>query len=200
MRTFCIVLPETPGLTAKARQHFEEAGIEGVSFFDGIHAEKAGLSTVNVCEIDHPGNGWRMGFKGTGTVLSHLMLWAVLSYLPGEHFMVLESDAKFCADWKKRLFLALRDVPPDFDLLYHGSCCCQDQPKTNVKGEVWEVKYPLCTHAYIVAGKALPVLRSELRKIYAPIDIAMKLHALPKLKVYTILPRIVDQFDTTIIP
>lgn len=199
MRTFCIVLPETAALTAKAKAHFHSVGLDGVECFDGIHAQRAGLSTINVCEIDHPGNGWRMGFKPTGIYLSHFMLWAVLDYQPDSHFLVLESDAKLSVDWKSRMDQALRDVPTDFDLLYIGSCCCQDLPKSKVKGEVWRV-CPLCTHAYIVAKKALPVLRQELRRIYAPVDIAMQLHAAPKLNVYTVLPRIVDQFDTTIIP
>lgn len=200
MRTFCLTLPEKPQRTAKAKDHFNALTVRNVEFFDAIHAEKAGLATIHPYEVDHPGSGFKMGFGPTGCMLGHYMLWGALNLLWDEHFLILEDDAKFPEDWHTRFTQAMNDTPPDFDMLYVGSCCCAGRPQTQIKGEVWEVKYPLCTHAYIVAKKALPILLKAHRKFWAPIDIAMTMESHPQMKVYTVLPRIVEQFDTVIPP
>lgn len=198
IRPFIITLPEKPARKEKLIAHFKERGIHSYQFFDGLHAEKAGLSTVHPYEVDHPGSGFRMGFAPTGIMLSHYMLWSVLNFLHDDHYFIMEDDAKFPEDWHARFTQALRDVPKDFDMLYIGSCCCKGRPQTQIKGEVWEVKYPQCTHAYILAKKAVPQLLADHRKFYAPVDIALTFHSHPNMKVYTVLPRICDQFDTVI--
>jgi GR25 family glycosyltransferase involved in LPS biosynthesis len=198
-RTFCITLPETPDRTEKARTHFDSVGLV-VEFFNGIHAEKFGLKTIFPYEVDHPGSGFNIGFKPVGIWLSHFMLWSALSLQSESHFLVLEIDAKFPSDWRGRVEKALQDTPPDFDMLYIGSCCCEGRPQRRVKNDVWDVRYPLCTHAYIVAKKALYTILMTQRKCYAPIDIGLAFHTLPQLKVMTVLPRIIEQFDTIIPP
>lgn len=199
MKAFCISLLETPDRTAKAQAHFKERGVM-CQFFQGINAEVAGLRTLFPYEVDDPGSGFNIGPKPTGIWLSHYMLWSALTLLSDERYMVLEVDAKFAVDWPQRMTAALRDVPSDFDMLYVGSCCCSIQPSTHVQGEVFEVKRPQCLHAYIVARKALPIMLNTQRRVYAPIDISLNFHSHPLLKVYAVLPRIVDQFDTEIMP
>lgn len=200
MKSFCIVLPEAPERTAEAKAHFAEIGLPDVTFFDGIHAERFGLKTVFPYERDNPGTGFNMGFKCVGIWLSHYMLWKALQMQPDEHFLILESDAKFLPGWEKRLAAALLDVPVDYDMLYVGSCCCTGLPTTQIKGEVFRVEWPVCLHAYIVARKAIQTILSSQRRCYAPIDISLALHTHPKLKVFTVLPRIVDQFNCHIEP
>ena len=197
-RTFCITLPESPHRKEKARAHFQQRGLHDVQFFDGLHAEKAGLSTVHTYEVDHPGSGFRMGYKPTGIWLSHVMLWSALTLVHEDHFLILEDDAQFPENWHTRFVSALNDAPKEFDMLYVGSCCCKGCPQTQIKNEVWEVKYPQCTHAYVVAKKALPIMLATNRKAYAPIDIALIRHTHAQLKVFTVLPRIISQFDTEI--
>lgn len=199
MKTLCISLLETPERTEKAQAHFAERGLV-CQFFNGINAEVAGLRTLFPYEVDAPGSGFNIGPKPTGIWLSHYMVWSALTLLSERHTMILEVDAKFEANWRERLEQALKDVPPDFDMLYVGSCCCAKAPKTHIHGEVFEVKYPQCLQAYIVARKALPILLSTQRKLYAPIDISLNFHSHPHLKVYTVLPRIAEQFDTEISP
>ncbi len=199
-RNFCITLPECPDRTEKARNHFRDKRLYDVTFFNGIHAEKAGLKTLHTYEIDNPGTNFSIGFKPTGIFLSHYMLWGALNLLWDEHFMIFEDDVMVPDDWHTRTNQAMSDVPRDFDVLYVGSCCVEGRNKTHVKGEVWECKEMMCTHAMILAKKCLPVLLSRLRKIYAPVDIAMMLHAFPELKTYVVLPRIFTQFDTNIAP
>ncbi len=198
MRAFVITLPENPERIERARQHLRERGVD-FYLFNGIHGEKFGLRTVFPYDVDNPGGNYFIRFKSIGNILSHYMLWGALNLLHDDMYMILEDDAQFPEDWHARVVAALRDVPPDFDMLYIGSCCCSGKPQTHTKGDVISVS-PLCTHAYIVAKKALPVLLKTQRKVYAPVDIAISLHAHPYLKVFAVLPRIVDQFDTVLAP
>jgi GR25 family glycosyltransferase involved in LPS biosynthesis len=198
MRTFCITLPETPERTEVARAHFEQRGVPA-EMFHGIHGEKFGLSTRHKYTLDDPA-GYIIEPRHVGMCLSHYMLWQVLYRLPGEHFLVLEDDAEFPADWQARLDQALRDAPCDFDILLIGSGNAEDKDKQHIKGAVWEVKYPFCTHAMVLSCRALPVLLTTQRKIWAHIDIALYFDSYPHLKVYTVLPRIVEQRDTSLHP
>jgi hypothetical protein len=151
-------------------------------------------------EYDAPGSGWNIGPKSVSLLVSFQMFWKAALYMPDDYFLFIEFDAKFHPDWLKRTEQALRDVPSDFDFLFLGSCCCNSAPKTHVKGEVFEVKWPMCNHAQIIAKKALPVLLRTQRRFYAPVDISLAFHSFPHLKIYTMLPRCAEQFDTQIAP
>ena len=214
MRTVCITVNDDDQYTrmggmrgdrltdssplSKTRQHFSERGVEA-EFFRGINAPKLGIHTVNPYLLDGPpppGEApFNVGPKVVGCWLSHRALWATLLLLPDDHVLVLEDDAIFPEGWRERFDRALSDVPPDFDVLYIGSCCAKDKNKTLVRGEVWDVRYPFCTHGYVVAKKALPTLieTQDAAGCYAPVDISMAIHSFPKLKVYTVLPRLLEQ-------
>jgi GR25 family glycosyltransferase involved in LPS biosynthesis len=202
MRTICLTLPETPERTDKARAHFAEQGLEDVEFFWGINGPLAGLSTTHVYEVDNPGSGFRMGAKCTGLWLSHYMLWNALTRAPEEQFLILENDAKFDENWKPRFQQALKDAPTNFDFLFIGSCCTDGWPKTQIGGEVFRINgtAPQCTHAYVIARKCLPFVLGTLRKCWAPLDCQLIFECFPSLKVFTLLPRAVSQFDTEIAP
>lgn len=218
MRTVCITVNEdghyvrTGGHTtqdgrisslSRTKQHFADRGID-VQFFHGINAPKLGIHTKNPYLVDGPPSPgqepFNIGSKVVGCWLSHRSLWAALLLLPDEHFLVLEDDAIFPEDWQQRFNKAMSDAPPDFDVLYIGSCCAMDKPRTLVQGEVWDVRYPFCTHGYVVAKKALPVLieTQDAATCYGPIDVSMAMHSFPKLKVYTVLPRLLEQYATGI--
>jgi hypothetical protein len=86
----------------------------------------------------------------------------------------------------------------NWDMLFVGSCCTEGRVVGHVGGELYDVRYPLCTHAYCVRGHStLRALMSGLDRggCYAPIDVAMMRHCLPSLKVLTILPRLAGQSD-----
>lgn len=197
VRPFVVVLQELPEKEASIQTHFLSRGLIAETF-NGIHGVTSGLRTIYPYERDAPGSGWNIGVKPVATWLSFYMLWAALNLQPDPYFLTLEWDCKLPENWRERTERAIENTPSDFDLLFLGSCCAQDKPKTHIAGEVWEVHYPVCGHATIIAKKALPVMLSTQRKVYAPIDISLALHTLPRLKVYTVLPRICDQFDTQI--
>lgn len=200
LKTFVITLPEKPDRTKACLEHLKARGLTDFTFFMGWHGQSMGLSTKWTYEVDNPGTGFSIGPIPTGIWCSHYALWQGLNLLPDEHFMVFEDDVKLPENWMPKVSQAISDSPKDFDALYIGSCCAGNRPMTHIKGDVYEVKYPLCTHAIIWAKKALPVLVETQRKIYAPIDISLTFHPFKQLKVYTVLPRICDQFNTELPP
>jgi GR25 family glycosyltransferase involved in LPS biosynthesis len=198
VRAFVVNIQELPERQKFIQSHFQERGIEAENF-NGISAALSGLRTVHAYEVDAPGSGWNIGAGPVACWLSFWALWSAWLYMPEPYFFQLEYDARFPENWRQRTESALKVVPPDFDMLFVGSCCTKDKPKVHVGGEVYEVK-PLCGHATIIAKKALPVMLRTQRKVYAPIDLSLYFHTLPMLKCYAILPRVADQFKTEIPP
>ncbi len=182
-----------------ARAHFAERGID-VQWFYGVHAQRIGVNAVVTSAViapHDPDQTHSIGSMSTGCWLSHRALWAALLLLPDDAFLVVEDDARFAPDWRGRFDAAVRDVPDDWDVLYVGSCCTSGQ-RTHVKGEVYEEARPQCTHAYCVRRKALLPL-CELADevgVCKPVDAMLAHHATPRLRVYTVLPRIADQYDS----
>ncbi len=115
-------------------------------------------------------------------------------------------------------------LDPNFDLLYVGSCACAGSHRVNRRLYDDTVGHraiatifgngPQCNHGYVIRAKAVPTFESTLRKIWAPIDVqqtsetfeygSVLPRSLPfnpparKLVVYTVLPRIVEQWNTNL--
>lgn len=212
MKTICITLADAnysrlhgthasaPLTPAQTTRHLTERGVNA-SFFFGIHGPKLGIETKHTYEIDNPGTGFKIGPKPVGCWLSHRAVWAACLLLPDDLFFIIEDDAKFPENWRTRLERAVKDAG-DFDILYVGSCCTHDKPKTHIAGDVYEVRWPFCTHGYVVRRTALPLLirTQDDATLYAPIDISLALHSFPLLKTRAMLPRLLDQFGTEIPP
>ncbi|MGV1047673.1 MAG: glycosyltransferase family 25 protein [Solirubrobacterales bacterium] len=197
---FVLTLPEKPHRGIAALDHFRTSNVGPITLVNGISGQQSGLRTLFPYEVDNPGSGFNIGAHCVGIWLSHYMLWQACALLPGSHMMIFEDDAQFLPGWRESLSQALRDVPPDFDWLFVGSCCADGAQKRQIAGQVWEVRWPACNHAYIIAKKAMPYLLSTCRKCYAPIDLHTILHSFAGMKVYTILPRLVAQWNTVISP
>ena len=200
IRPICLTLVETPEIEAKAREHFKERGLEDVSFYYGIHAKTAGLATVNTYEIDNPGSKYNIGAHGVGIYVAFRGLWSAMMLLPESHFFVVEHDVELAPDWKARYEQAILDAPEDFDVLFIGSCCASDKKSRHIKGEIFEVRYPFCNHACVIAKKALPTFLKKCNRCWAPIDIQLAMEAFPSLNVYTLLPSAAGQFNTVLTP
>ena len=201
MRTVCIALLARERYPGRREAHFRERGVNADIFY-GVDGTNTSLTTNRLYELDGPGAECNIGGKGVGIWISHRMLWSALLLLPDEEFFVLEDDVRFPEDWRGRVFGALADAPPDWDMIYVGSCCTQDKPGRLVRGNVHEVLYPFCLHGYLVRKKALLTLirTQEEAGCYGPIDVTLTLHSLPKLKVYTVIPRVLDQWDMELVP
>ncbi len=202
MKIVCVtVVNETNPRRTETVAHFAERGLQA-DFFQGIHASKLGIETTLTYEVDNPGTGYKTGVNAVGCWLTHRAVWASLLMTEGPDSisLILEDDARMPTDWRVRVDAAIRQAPVDWDMIFVGSCCTTGKPKIHVAGSVYEVKWPFCTHAYLVRGKALrPLIETQdAARLYAPIDISLTFHSFPSLKVYTVLPRIFDQHATVL--
>lgn len=196
MKILSIECPELSLNSLRNREHLKKRGINA-SFIQGIHGETFGVLPSRPYNVDRPGQGHLTPISQVGLTLSHYMAWTVCFHLPDEEFMILEDDAKFPDDWSERLHLAISDLPDDWEIFLIGNSNTEDREyKAHICGDVWEVKYPFCTHAYMIRRKALDTLLAVCRDATLNIDLLLIRSAYPKLRVYTMLPRLVDQRGT----
>lgn len=203
IQPICIYLPDDPKWIERrqlAEKYFSEQGITDIMWVCGIHAERFGIQACIPYDRD-PQNietGWCIPQKTLGCTVSHFMLYNImLSHKNITHWMILECDALFVDGWMDRLTQALNDTPKDFDWMFAGHCCCQGRETKHIRGEVYEVKYPLCGHFSIVASKSLPTIIETTKKGYYPIDVSLFDYTFPKLQgVYTIMPSLAGQRNT----
>jgi hypothetical protein len=192
-----------------AEKYFTEQGVEGIFWLNGVHAAKWGIKGTRPYLLDdRPEENFYIGDANVGNFLSQYIAYVVMDAFDFSHYLYLEGDCEFVNGWKPKLEQALRDVPKDFDLLYVGSCCCEDKEKDHVQGQIYGFpnrmgiwnNYPQCTHCYIIAKKAVPVLIATQRDVSNPTDISIVKYAMPKLKVFAVLPRLAGQFNTKLHP
>ncbi len=198
MISFCIACPELPDRLEAAKKHFAARKLD-VEFINAFHGETFGILCYRPYRGDYPAVGFLNPIAHVGLVLSHYMVWQMCQFIPGDHFLILEDDCKLELLWEDRMQEALRNAPDDWDIILIGSSNTKDKPAQRINGNIWEVKYPFCTHAYLLRKKAIPTLLAECRDASTKIDILMMNKAYPKLRVYTVLPRIADQRGTELL-
>jgi len=199
MTTFCISCPaELPEEHESAVKHFMERNIE-VNFINGIHAETFGILAWRPYRRDHPRAGFLIKMAAVGLALTHHMIWQICQYHHDDTWMICEADADFPENWQEKFNAAMGDLPPDWDIFLIGSSNSFDKPQTHIKGDIWEVKYPFCSHAYLIRETALETLLS-IRDAATNNDIACIDKAYPKLKTYTFLPSLVKQRGRELMP
>jgi len=200
MTIFCISCPkELPERHEAAVKHFTEHKV-GAQFINGIHGETFGILSWRPYRRERPAVGELMDISVTGIALSHYMAWQICWFYEDETFLILEDDADFEENWSNRLNQAILDTPKDWDILLVGNANCSDKPQEHIKGEVFEVKYPFCTHAMLIKRKAIPKLLEMGRDAAMPIDVLLLDKIYPQLRVYTVLPRIVGQRGRELVP
>lgn len=192
-RTFVLTVNRNIPQFEETAAHLNAIGIKWEPFYclDNQICRLQALDTFDVNRV-----GERLGPKQVVASLSHYMLWKTMSYLPEDSFLALEYDCQFVDDWQSKYDEAMSVLPDDWDVLFVGNCCCKGRPTKHIGKNLYEVLHPLCGHAMAYRKKALPVLLEEQQKIHAPLDISLMMRALPKLRVYTILPRVITQRHT----
>jgi len=205
IQKLCLSLPEKPERKLAAQQHFDANGLHGVTFLTSIHGERFGLKTIFPYAVDDKSGNFFCGHHETGIFLSHYIAWQIvaLGHLPA---MILEDDAKLEPGWKDSTDLALMEAPNDTDFIFIGHCGAEGAQKRHVKGNLWDVRYPACFHCYILWPEAARYLLENMRKMFGPVDLMTYRddprggHTAPfkKMRVLTVLPRKVSQFNTVI--
>lgn len=185
-------------------KHLDEIGIKWEPFY-GFDNQVCRLQAMDSFDLDRAGE--KLQAKHVAATLTHWAAWKVMQYQPDESFVALEFDVRFVDGWQLAFDDAMLDLPDDWDLVYLGSCCCEGRlkyPVTTKDGKpsrfLYDVRYPLCGHAIMYRKKCLETLLTIHQKINMPLDIAMFNMSLPKLRVYTILPSIVEQHNTFLPP
>jgi hypothetical protein len=224
MKIVCLATPvEAPERYAAAQRHFDEVGLT-VRWAHGLHKDTSGLITTHNYQVDRPegspdfGKPFSIGPHPVNIWLGHYMIWNALVLSDDPQWLVVECDAKFPGNWREQFASVLFHVPGDYDLIYMGSCCTTGRRKEKVtESGVYPFSLyrmfgtaPQCNHAYVVTRDAAEIMLTTLRKVWAPIDIQQASECwgdpLPRcvepvappsraLNVYTVLPRIVDQWN-----
>lgn len=186
-----------------ANEYFASQGINDVLWVYGIHADVFGIkaSRPYVRDPKNIETGETVKTKTVGCYLSHYLIYNIaLSHPEWKYIFIIEDDARFVEGWREKLETALLDTPKDFDWLFVGSCCTEGRETTHIKGDVYDVRYPLCGHASIVSRKALKhIVETSCHADY-PIDVSLYDFTFHDLKVFTILPRLANQQNTPLHP
>ncbi len=198
-------LPKTWVLTVDREiQRFNETAAHldslGVKWerFDGMDNSICRLNPVETFDIDRAGE--RIGPKHVAACLSHYLILKTMQYQPDDSWITLEYDARLPEDYQARFDHIIKDLPDDWQVVFLGSCCCAGRETKHIKGDIYEVHWPLCGHAQMIRKSALPVLLKDCQKIWAPLDIALFYGALTKLRTYTVIPPLVTQDGTPLPP
>jgi GR25 family glycosyltransferase involved in LPS biosynthesis len=202
MKTIAITLRNSDKIP-RLEEHLKNSGISEYQIFYGINGPKSGLATTIPFDIDSPGSGYKIGPTTLGCTLSHWNLWNTLDFQSRngdttEFWMVVEDDVLFKDGWKNEVESAIKDAPPDWDMIFPGSCCLGGRIKSTIRAGLVEA-WPLCTHCYIVRKKALKTLIETNEEQYGPIDVQLYFKSFPNMKIYAIDPRVADQFETFIV-
>jgi GR25 family glycosyltransferase involved in LPS biosynthesis len=193
VKKYVITLRESPDRESACRKHLGDVGFDGVEYFYGVNAAKWGLHTTHPYEIDHPGTGYITPPKHVGLHLSHWILWQLALRSDEDITSIMEDDVAMAGDWQPRLSTILTAAPDDWDIILLGHCNALNKPTTHVRGQLFDVRYPQCTHWYIARKKAIPFLLESQEKAWAPIDLALIFNSYPHLKVLTAIPRLAAQ-------
>ncbi len=202
-RTFVLTVRRDIKRFTDTVAHLDEQGIKWERF-DGMDNQICRLAAKDTFDFDRAGA--KLDNKHVAATLTHYLLWSMMSYQPDESFIALEFDVRFVDSWREQFDEAMSSLPDDWDLVNLGGCCCKgretyDVVNNGVKAKnLFDVRYPLCGHAIMYRKKCLETLLTMHQKIDMPLDIAMYQLSFPRLRCYTILPRIVEQHNSFLPP
>jgi GR25 family glycosyltransferase involved in LPS biosynthesis len=144
-----------------------------------------------------------------GCAMSHIKVWKMIKASDDDYGIIMEDDVILEDNFVKKVNDALRNAPPNYDILYLG---CFDSTfftitmgllgmlnKTKVINKF--IKKPgvaLGAHAYVVSRKGAKKLINNLdKRVYNHIDYCIQdLASQEKLNVYVATPRIAYQTST----
>lgn len=196
-KIFCLTLKDTPKRTDRAKEHFELNDLD-VNFFEGINGNSFGLKTTIPYKDDNPnGPNYYISSGHVGCILSHVMLWKTLQYLPYEEIIIFEDDVILDKDFKQNFINYYKQLPLDWEYVFLGHCCLPNEECiTKINDNVLSSTVsPMCTHAYMIKKTALSILIETNNKAWAHIDIQIQKNSLKRLKHYIFYPTIADQLS-----
>lgn len=194
-KVFCLTLKETPLRRQYAEQHFESHKLN-VEFFEGIHGENFGLKTTIPYKDDNPfGEDYFITSGHIGCIISHLMLWKTLQYLPYDEILILEDDIILCDNFKEKFIKYKSELPEDWQYVFVGNCCLPpEEYQIKITENIISTYIPpMCTHAYMIKKSSLPILIETNSLAWSHVDIQIQKRSLKKLKHYVFNPVLATQ-------
>ena len=191
IKTFCLTLKDTVERKKYAQEHFLENGLD-VQFFEGINGKKFGLETKIPYMDDRPnwipddGPMYFISSGNIGCILSHLMLWKTLSYLPYEEILIFEDDVVLCDNFKQKFLDYKNQLPEDWQYVFVGHCCLpSEEYQIKISENIITTTHPpMCTHAYMIKKSAIPILIETNSLAWSNIDIQIQKRTLKHLSFY----------------
>lgn len=201
-KMFCLTLKDTPKRREYAEQHFKNHNID-VEMFYGINGKKFGLNTHIPYMDDQPnwipdnGSVHFISSGHIGCIMSHYILWKVLTYLPYEEIIIFEDDVILCDNFKEKLIEYKSGLPDDWQYVFIGHCCLPSNEYIIKISEniVTTVHPPMCTHAYMIKKSSLMTLIETNSLAWSHIDIQIQKRSLKLLKHYVFLPPLAEQIS-----
>jgi FkbM family methyltransferase len=189
-KAYCLTLRQTPGREMDARAEFKKAGIE-VQMFHGIDGVAFGLKTTRTRPLDVTRYELSPGY--TAMVVSHYMLWEMLTHVEGEEFLIFEDDVIMTEDFIPRYEKHRAALPDDWQMAYLG--WASEGHVTPVNDLTIQQRWFWGTHAYLVKREALEILLSTNHIAAYHIDTQIIERTLKPghLKFYNFFPSLISQ-------
>ena len=191
-RTFCITLRETPLRTKGFLESANKAGLE-VEMFNGVLGNRTGLVPKFPNELECNGKNILMTEGGMGCSFSHLLLWNILKYMPGEEFLILEDDAIIELDFKEKFAEVYAKLPNDWEMAYVGWVPNGNNTSVITVEKGLSIRLPGATHAYLIKKSIINKLCDSFFPLQSNIDLTIQDRVLPHVKYYVFDPSIVTQ-------
>lgn len=197
-RIYCITLPETPERQREASKHFQERGVD-VEWVRGIHGHGFGLKAAHPAQELNVSRDWRIHPNHLGLVVSHHIVWTLFEHSGYEECIVLEDDACFPVDWKRRFLEHKQALPSDWQWVTLGSIGWEENMRQN-----WErVNNLTCasrgcatgTHAYMIKRSVLPILHHTQWIARDHIDNQLGWRTYSRCKHYVFYPNLIEQYS-----
>lgn len=172
IKTFCISLPNRRDRREKVLANCFRVGLKPI-WINAVDGRDNQIGSVNACKYSH---------------------WFCIKLAQHEHldkFLVLEDDVEFSEDFS----LDLKDVPPDWDMIYFGGNHVNSEP-VHVKNNVYKCGKTLCAHAIIIRHTCYDLLLQKLLEGDEPVDVLFaQLHE-KDVNAYVIYPHTAWQFGS----
>lgn len=193
---YCITL-DLKG--ARAKRTLEEFAAYAITpkIVRGLDAHKWGLKTT-IEFHRNLGEPYYLWDTVVGCSLSHWMLWNYLLTANVPEALIVEDDVKLRQNFLEEFNACYAELPQDWQFAFVGRCCAADKPTKQITPRVWDIRWPLCTHAYLVKLSALEIMMDPMAEARAPFDIALTENVFAKglIKPYTFKPNLALQHDT----
>lgn len=197
---YCITLDPQGVRAQRTVEEFTRYGVTP-TLFRGVDARKWGVKT-SIKMKDHEGQPYYIAPTVCGCTLSHWMLWNHLITAKIPEALIVEDDVKLCLNFQDEFKKSYSELPHDWQFAFVGCCCADGRMALPITHRIWDIRWPMCTHCYLVKAGALEKMMEPMAELRIPTDIALIENVFAKdiVKAYTMRPNLALQYETYLSP